>query len=192
MMAASAGNSPYIAHVYDYLPAPGQFVNTLTSGYKDGYTRDSVMAYLENALCGGVNGTISLGSYGGYIVFGFDHPVVNKHDYDVKIYGNAFQSNAVPDQSGGSCEPGIIMVGVDMDDDGVPSAGDRWYEIKGADYDRCQHGFEVTYYKPDEGKDKVPHPTWSFIKDIEYVYWTTNDADNPSGYVWRNSFHPQP
>lgn len=192
MMAASADNSPYIAHVYDYLPAPGQFVNTQTSGYQDGYTRDSVMAYIENTLCGGVNGSISLGSYGGYIVFGFDHPVVNKHDYDVKIYGNAFQSNAVPDQAGGSCEPGIIMVGVDMDHDGVPSAGDKWYEIKGAAYDRCQHGFEVTYYKPDEGKDKVPHEKWRFITDIEYVYWTSNDADNPSGYVWRNSFHPQP
>ena len=26
-MSAGADNSPYIAHVYDYLPAPGQFVN---------------------------------------------------------------------------------------------------------------------------------------------------------------------
>ncbi|MBQ1583985.1 MAG: hypothetical protein II078_02870, partial [Muribaculaceae bacterium] len=195
MMAAwtaNAQNSPYIAHVYDYLPAPGQFVNQSPS-YKPGYTQDSINALVETSLCGkAMGGPISLGSFGGYIVFGFDHPVINKHGYDVKIYGNAMQSQAVPDQAGGSCEPGIIMVGVDMDGDGVPSVGDRWYEIRGADYDRCQHGFEVTYYKPDENKERVPHASWRFINDIEYVHWTSNDPDAPNGYVWRNTFHTQP
>ncbi len=191
VLLASAGNSPYIAHVYDYLPAPGQFVNVFPA-YKPGYTQDSINAQLEASLCGGISGSVSLGSYGGYIIFGFDHPVINKHGYDVKIYGNAMQSQAVPDQMGGSCEPGIIMVGVDMDDDGVPSAADHWYEIKGADYDRCQHGFEVTYFKPDENKEREPHPSWRFINDIEYVHWTSNDAELGDGYVWRNTFHSQP
>ena len=191
VLLASAGNSPYIAHVYDYLPAPGQFVNIFPA-YKPGYTQDSINAQLEASLCGGLGGSVSLGSYGGYIIFGFDHPVINKHGYDVKIHGNAMQSQAVPDQMGGSCEPGIIMVGVDMDDDGVPSAADRWYEIKGSDYDRCQHGFEVTYFKPDENKERVPHPNWRFINDIEYVHWTSNDAELGDGYVWRNIFHSQP
>ena len=100
-MTASASNSPYISRVYDYLPAPGQFVNVFPA-YKPGYTQDSINAQLETSLCGGANGSVSLGSYGGYIVFGFDHPVVNKHTYDVKIYGNAFQSAAVPNQAGGS------------------------------------------------------------------------------------------
>ena len=192
MLTASADNSPYIAHVYDYLPGPGQFVNQ-SPAYKPGDTKDSINAQVEAAICGKANGgTVSLGSFGGYIIFGFDHPVVNKHGYDVRIYGNAFQSNAVPDQAGGSCEPGIIMVGVDMDGDGVPSDADLWYEIKGADYDRCQHSFEVTYYKPDENKEKVPHASWRFIDDIEYVYWTSNDPDNADGYVWHNTFHSQP
>ena len=190
-MSANADNSPYIAHVYDYLPAPGQFVNTMPA-YNPGYTWDSIHVQLENTLCGKLGGTVSLGSYGGYIVFGFDHPVINKHDYDVKIYGNAMQSASVTDQAGGSCEPGIIMVGVDMDGDGVPSAGDRWYEIKGADYDRSLHGFEVPYYKPDENKVKVPHASWRFIDDMEYVYWDSNDPDEPNGYVWHNTFHSQP
>ena len=96
-LSVNAENSPYIARVYDYLPAPGQFVNTMPA-YKPGYTQDSINALVEVSLCGAANGgTISLGSFGGYIVFGFDHPVINKHDYDVRIYGNAFQSNAVPD-----------------------------------------------------------------------------------------------
>jgi len=188
---ASAGYSPYIAHVYDYLPAPGQFVNVFPA-YKPGYTQDSINAQLEASLCGGLNGSVSLGSYGGYIIFGFDHPVVNKHGYDVKIYGNAMQSQAVPDQKGGSCEPGVIMVGVDVDGNGVPSDGDKWYEIKGADYDRCQQDFEVTYFRPDENKERVPHASWKFINDITYIAWESNDPDNATGYVWRNTFHSQP
>ncbi len=192
-LSAGAGNSPYIAHVYDFMPAPGQFVNVFPA-YKPGYTQDSINAQLETALCGKLGGSVSLGSYGGYIVFGFDHPVVNKHGYDVKIYGNAMQSAAVADMAGGSCEPGIIMVGVDMDGDGVPSDGDKWYEIKGNDYDRSQHNFEVTYYKPDEDKVRVSHASWRFISDVEYVRWTSNDQnpDSTSGYVWRNTFHTQP
>jgi len=192
-LSAGADNSPYIAHVYDYRPAPGQFVNVFPA-YKPGYNQDSINAQLEASLCGKLTGSVSLGSYGGYIVFGFDHPVLNMHGYDVKIYGNAIQSEAVPDVAGGSCEPGIIMVGVDMDGDGVPSDGDEWYEIKGGAYDRCQHDYEITYYKPDENKVKVPHEKWRFITDVEYVRWTSNDqvADSTSGYVWRNSFHSQP
>jgi len=189
-LTASADNSPYIAHVYDYLPAPGQFVNVYPA-YRPGYTQDSINAQLEKALVGRIDATVSLGSYGGYIIFGFDHPVINMHGYDVKIYGNAIQSQAVANMAGGSCEPGIIMVGVDMDDDGVPSDGDKWYEIKGACYDRSQHRYEITYYKPDENKARVPHERWSFISDVEYVFWTSNDqvADSTSGYVWRNTFH---
>ena len=95
MMAAwtaNAQNSPYIAHVYDYLPAPGQFVNQSPS-YKPGYTQDSINALVETSLCGkAMGGPISLGSFGGYIVFGFDHPVVNKHGYDVKIYASFLTS----------------------------------------------------------------------------------------------------
>ena len=42
-MAAGADNSPYIARVYDFLPAPGQFVNVFPA-YKPGYTQDSITA----------------------------------------------------------------------------------------------------------------------------------------------------
>ena len=193
VLLASAGNSPYIAHIFDYLPAPGQFVNVFPA-YRPGYTQDSIIAQVEANLCGTINGSVSLGSYGGYIVFGFDHPVLNKHGYDVKIYGNAIQSEAMPNVAGGGCEPGIIMVGVDMDGNGVPSEGDRWYEIKGDAYDRSQHGYEITYYKPDESKTPTPHESWRFITDTSYIHWTSNDQvpDSTSGYVWRNSFRTQP
>jgi len=193
-LSVAAGNSPYMSRVYDFLPAPGQFTN-MNPAYAPGDTQQDIIAKVEASLCGTVSGgPISLGCFGGYIVFGFDHPVINMHGYDVKIYGNAMQSAAVSDMAGGSCEPGIIMVGVDADGDGVPSDGDKWYEIMGGDYGVSQHGYEITYYKPDESKTRVPHPSWRFINDTEYVYWTSNDAnpDSTSGYVWRNSFHSQP
>jgi len=191
LTAAQADNSPYMAHVYDFVPAPGQFVN-VSPAYTEGDTQDSINAKVEAELCGGTSGMVSLGSYGGYIVFGFDHPVINMHDYDIKIYGNSFQSSASTIK-GGSCEPGIIMVGVDADGDGVPSAGDLWYEIKGSEWDRSQHGYEITYYKPDENKTRTPSQTLSFLTDTTYVRWTSNDVvpDSTSGYVPRNSFHQQ-
>ena len=68
-MAADADNSPYIARVYDYMPAPSQFVNVYPA-YKPGYTRDSILTQLEASLVGRLDATVSLGSYGGYIVFG--------------------------------------------------------------------------------------------------------------------------
>ena len=191
-VAAVADNSPYMARVYDFVPAPGQFVNVLPA-YTEGDTQDSINAKVEAELCGTLSGMVSLGSYGGYIVFGFDHPVLNMHTYDVKIYGNAFQSASSGDKAGGSCEPGIIMVGVDADGDGVPSDGDLWYEIKGSEWDRCQHGYEITYYRPDENKERTPSTTQGFLTDTTYVKWTSNDEnpDSTMGYVSRISFHNQ-
>ena len=58
-LTASADNSPYIAHVYDYLPAPSQFVNVYPA-YKPGYTQDSINAQLEAALVGRLDATVSL------------------------------------------------------------------------------------------------------------------------------------
>ena len=63
---------------------------------------------------------VSLGSFGGYVTFGFDHPVVNvPGEYDLQICGNAFKSDSLA-VSGGSSEPGVVMVGIDKDGDGVP------------------------------------------------------------------------
>lgn len=45
---------------------------------------------------------VSLGSFGGYIVVGFDHSVLNKEgEYDFAIQGNSFET---------SNEPGIVWV----------------------------------------------------------------------------------
>jgi len=206
-------NHPWLTHVYDYQPAPGQFINTLPV-CAAGEPKDSVLARCAASICGYADtvtttvrgktytrvdtvwaeSMVSLGGFGGYIVVGFDHPVVNMHTYDFELWGNAFASERIA--TGGSCEPGIVMVGVDADGDGVPSEGDRWYELAGSEYDhpQTQHGYQITYYQPDENKTRTPSTTVSALNDTTYIRWTSNDALNPdstSGYMSRNVYHSQ-
>lgn len=206
-------NHPWLTRVYEYRPAPGQFINTLPVA-RVGEPVDSVLARCRASICGHIDTTtttfhgqtitridtvwaesmISLGGYGGYVVVAFDHPVVNMHDYDFDIWGNAFVSDR--ESNGGSSEPGIVMVGVDVDGDGVPSDGDKWYELAGSEYHhpKTQHDYTITYYRPDEGKPRVPSPTDPFLNDITYIRWTSNDVDpdSTSGYMSRNTYHNQP
>ena len=64
-----------------------------------------------------------MGGFGGYIIFKFDHTVVNQNGYDFVIRGNAFD---------GSSEPGAVMVAFDRNGNGVPD-DDEWYELKGSE-----------------------------------------------------------
>ena len=212
-VAAWGDNHPWLTRVYDYRPAPGQFVNTMPIA-RVGEPRDSVLARCHASICGRVDTTtqtihgqtitridtvwaesmISLGGYGGYVIVGFDHPVVNMHTWDFDIMGNAFVSER--ETGGGSCEPGIVMVGVDVDGDGVPSDGDQWYELAGSEYDhpKTQHDYKITYYQPDENKARTPSTTDPDVIDTTYIRWTGNDVDpdSTSGYMSRNRYHMQP
>lgn len=206
-------NHPWLTRVYEYRPAPGQFINALPLA-RVGEPVDSVLARCRASICGRIDTTtqifqgqvitridtvwaeslISLGGYGGYVIVGFDHPVVNMHTWDFDIQGNAFYSDMMV--SGGSCEPGIVMVGVDADGDGVPSDGDKWYELAGSEYShpKTQHDYTITYYRPDENKPKTPSATDHSLIDTTYIRWTSNDVnpDSTRGYMCRNSFHMQP
>lgn len=116
---------------------------------------------------------ISLGGFGGYVVVGFDHTITNvtgKRDF--RVLGNAFYSAANPDSDapeGGSCEPGVIMVAYDKNQNGMPDE-DEWYEIAGSAhedaalelwYDKAvaagndvetYRNYEITYYRPEKNR----------------------------------------
>jgi uncharacterized protein YjdB len=190
-----SAQSPYIHKVYDFRPAPGQFVNVLPE-YEPGDTKEDMIRKVEEYIAGEHHneGMISLGGYGGYIVFGFDHLVENKPGkYDFKIWANAFYANANPNQGasreGGSCEPGIVMVSYDANDNGIPD--DEWYELAGSEYRKPQtiRNYRITYYKPDENKEKTPDYSYPYLNDTTYVRWTTNGHGD--GYLYRNTFHNQ-
>lgn len=186
----ASANSPYISKVYEFVPAPGQFVNEMPE-YEEGDDADAMNAKVEEQICGDqMPGLISLGAWGGYVVFGFDHPVVNvPGEYDFKIYGNAFKANQASD--GGSCEPGIVMVSQDTNKNGLPD--DTWYELAGSEYTKSETTlkYKITYNRPDDDRaiGADPDPNNKYICDRTYIKW--EDNKNEIGYVMRNVYHRQ-
>ncbi len=167
--------SKYILAVDEYVPAPGQFVNTMPK-YEDGDDAAAMALKCTNTIAGDHDGLITLGAYGGYVTFHFDHPVANvEGEKDLYIKGNAFLSNAYPDKFGGSSEPGIVMVSQDVNGNGLPD--DEWYELSGsADVDsvgKVVYGYRITY-------------TRDAMQDVP---WTDNQGK--SGWVSRNAYHGQ-
>ena len=170
--------SPYIAHIYEYRPAPGQFINTMPE-YKAGDTEADMCKKVEESISGTNNIMISLGAYGGYVTFGFDHTVMNvKGEKDFMVLGNAFYSDigSYKEKKGGSCEPGIVMVAFDKNQNGKPDK-DEWYELAGSEYgkDTETRNYEITYYRPQPANGDVR--------------WTDNQGGE--GFVYRNSYHQQ-
>lgn len=182
--------SPYISKVYEYRPAPGQFVNIMPE-YEAGDTEESMRKKAEENISGTNDVMVSLGGYGGYIIFGFDHTVMNvKGEKDFMILGNAFYSDVkeYADKKGGSCEPGIVMVSFDENQNGFPD--DEWYELAGSEYDSAEtvKNYRITYQRPDPGKIPVPDATrqWS---DSTYIAWDDNTGH--SGFMAKNIYHTQ-
>lgn len=139
----AAGNSIYSNKVYEFVPAPGQFVNeTNTAGFNGESTHEAACAYAQKRLDN--EQYVSLGGWGGYIVVGFDHSIENKGGYDFSIKGNAFDS---------SNEPGIVWVMQDVNGDGLPN--DEWYELKGSEYGKPEtiQDYAVTYFRPGPNMD---------------------------------------
>ena len=167
--------SPYIARVWEYCPAPGQFVNELPE-YEQGDDAEAMRQKAEDAIAQDNRGMITLGGWGGYMVFGFDHAVINRPGNDFVVLGNATYAPAEKERYGGSSEPGIVLVSYDANANGMPD--DEWYELAGSEYTNplTVHSYSITYQRPDNEQNAV--------------YWEDNQGSN--GYMDRNSYHPQP
>ena len=75
--------------VFEYTPAPGQFINETKTGGFDGTqtTPETAIAYATKRMKDGT--WVSLGGFGGYIVVGFDHSIDNTGGYDFGLLGNS-------------------------------------------------------------------------------------------------------
>lgn len=180
--------SPYISRVYEYCPAPGQFVNEMPR-YEDGDTYADILKKAEESISGTNDVMITLGGYGGYVTFGFDHTVINTPgQYDFRIWGNCFYELTDPSRPGGSAEPGIVEVSYDINNNGLPD--DPWYELAGSEYDNpaTRHRYTVTYHRPDPGRDIIGDATGN-LTDLHYIIW--NDSEGASGHIAQNIFHRQ-
>lgn len=180
--------SPYISRVYEYCPAPGQFINEMPR-YEEGDTYADILQKAEDCISGTNDIMISLGGFGGYVTFGFDHTVINvPGEADFRIWGNCFYELTNPDRKGGSAEPGIVMVSYDANCNGIPD--DPWYELAGSEYrsPATRHDFAMTYRRPDPDREIIPDEDNSIV-DLNYIGWTANDGT--SGFMPKNSFHGQ-
>ncbi|MVT11164.1 PKD domain-containing protein [Chitinophaga tropicalis] len=148
-------SSKYISVVYEYFPAPGQFVNE-SIGTPEGAQK----------IIGGTSNMVHLGAFGGYVIFGFDHSIVNKSGADLAIYGNPLKT---PTEWS---EPGIVVVSQDINGNGIPD--DPWYELAGSQYNAegTIKNYKVTYYNP---------------KAVANVIWKDNRGNSDTVLI--NRFH---
>jgi hypothetical protein len=148
--------------VFGFMPGPGQFVDNAdpysrgipASGYGSGLslgrgvvfnaaaTESSVLNVVQQVVdAAGSEYIASLGTFGGYLITGFDHSVARRQDgkAEISIRGNAF---------GAWEEPGVVWVSRDDNGNGQPD--DTWYEIKGSAYGHPStlQQYAVTYYRP--------------------------------------------
>ena len=132
--------------VYEYTPAPGQFINETKTGGFDGTqsTPEAACRYAEERFADEI--WVSLGGFGGYIVVGFDHSIDNSGYYDFAVLGNSFS---------GSSEPGVVWVMRDENGNGLPD--DTWYELAGSESGKAEtiQNYAVTYYRPSEPQQPV-------------------------------------
>lgn len=167
--------SAFANKVWEYLPAPGQFVNTITSAYEEGFSAEQVLERATEKIK--KKSVITLGGFGGTITVGFHQPIRNvEGEYDFKILGNAsYNQNTGTGALGGSAEPGIVLVSKDVNGNGLPD--DEWYELAGSEYgkDTETRGYEITYYRPQPADGDIR--------------WTDNQGGE--GAIRRNGYHQQ-
>lgn len=154
--------SQYISNVLEYKPAPGQHINAVPWGVPSSV----------NSIIGNITGSLSLGAFGGYVIFKFEYSVENNPDnpygVDFTIFGNPMNNLS---------EPGIVYVMKDENQNGFPD--DTWYELAGSDYffSSSVQNYEVVYTNPHD----------TVAADVP---WFDNFGN--SGYIYSNTLHTQP
>ncbi|WP_447641458.1 MULTISPECIES: hypothetical protein [Chitinophagaceae] len=155
IVTPTTDSNAYVTRFFEFNPAPGQFVNTSLG--------DDSMA---KAILGSDQGLLSLGAWGGYVVYGFDHTVLDQDGPDILVVGNALATFA---------EPGIVWGMRDENSNGKPD--DTWYELAGSETGRDGYirNYSVTYSRPQAANGDVS--------------WKDNQGN--SGKVLVNQYHTQ-
>lgn len=146
----------WLSKVIEFMPAPGQYTTSnvadMAAARKLEYTTE------EGEITPG-RGMVSLGGFGGYIIFRFSRDVENGSGADFVILGNAFAN---------SSEPGIVQVAFDANGNGKPDPDETWYELAAPNRkdEVEQEHYEVTYYRPDN------------LTGISDIRWSDNLGGN--------------
>lgn len=170
--APSAISQASFSKVFEWIPAPGQFINLpAMQGAETSHSAASEWASSQLKA----RNEVSLGAFGGYIIVGFDHSIRhNSEGCDFAIAGNSFI-----DADGHRCsnEPGIVWVMQDVNGNGNPD--DEWYELVGAETGRKR--YSVTYFRPEAPRMSV---TWL---DCDAAY---GEVDYMSAFHRQDYYYP--
>ncbi len=163
--AANSSSSAFQTDVFEYIPAPGQFI-----GEKQDFTNPVTSMADANSWAKSrldKKQSVSLGSFGGYVTVGFDHSIpAGRLKYDFAIQGNAYAS---------SNEPGIVWVMQDVNGNGLPD--DEWYELRGSESNQSGtlRNYSVTYFRP--------------MAPRQNIVWI--DSRGNTGSIMMNASHTQ-
>ena len=182
--AATEESKAEFSKVFEYTPAPGQFIGeTKTGGFSgEELTAADAVSYAEMRMS--ESKFLSLGGFGGYITVGFDHSIDNSVGYDIAIGGNAFK---------GSSEPGVVWVMQDENGDGTPN--DTWYELQGSESGSATslRNYSITYFRPtaagqpvkwsdsEGGEGEIDYLAAYHTQDYYYPQWVKEDSYTLSG-----------
>lgn len=120
---------PFADTVLEFAPAPGQFVN-----HPDFNDPARTLGPPSGGGASAPNNTsvVSLGGFGGYIILGFDHTIVdhplNPFGMDAIVYGNAYWVGGDPHRHWAEC----ATIEISADENGNGLADDEWFLIPGS------------------------------------------------------------
>ncbi len=166
--------SPFATVVYEFAPAPGQFVNHAE------FNRPSKA--LGAPVGGGLRAAdntsvVSLGGFGGSITLGFDHTVeddpLNPLGMDAIVFGNAFYAGGNPNRHWAEC----ATIEISRDANGNGLADDPWYLIAGSHIAVPADHRLIATWDDDTGDSTFPPEQRSWIPPGSFGVWQTQ------GYV---------
>ncbi|TDQ12062.1 cell surface protein [Pedobacter metabolipauper] len=169
----TANSNMYVTKFFEFGPAAGQFMNE--AGWGAQTSAETIVG--KKATTG-----VSLGSFGGFAVYGFDHTVINQADKeDIIVYGNAFANFS---------EPGVVWVMQDENGNGKPD--DTWYELAGSEFGKPGYvrDYAVTYTRPTppvlsvswkDNKGNTGVVKQSFHKLVHYPLWIPENEFTRTG-----------
>jgi hypothetical protein len=151
---AGASSKALADRVLEFTPAPGQHISdygtdpwvkvAVRPGATEEQIREETEAFMKSPLFADdpAQWTMTLGSWGGYLVTGFDHSIDNRHgEYSFSVEGNSFTGVFAWH------EPGTAWVSQDENGDGL--ANDTWFELRASETGKeaTIQLYSVKYYK---------------------------------------------
>jgi hypothetical protein len=182
--SAAFGYTPWATSYFDYLPAPGQYVQDPQDPEEPFFNIPE--AALGRPYAGGfmdpdTSSLVTLGGFGGTITLGFDHTVLdeptNPFGMDFIVFGNAFYASGNPNRHWAEC--GHVEVSRDANGNGLPD--DPWYIIPGSHI--AVPGTQYTLQTWDDDLADPTYPPFPPVADETWIPYGRQGEWTSEGFL---------